>query len=50
MAQASACDCGYQPRNSDCHEMVVESRVGSQVDDIIVLHVICYSCGAEWVE
>jgi hypothetical protein len=51
MAQVSACDeCGYRPRADDCHEVVVESRVGSTVEDVTVLHVICYGCGREWVE
>ena len=49
MHKASACDCGYRPRSEDCMEHVVG------VDEItnkatIVLHVICYACGAEWVE
>ena len=44
MVQASACDCGYQPRNSDCHEVVTGD--GGET----VLHVICYKCGKEWVE
>jgi hypothetical protein len=48
MDNPSACDCGYRPRKSDCQEVVVD------VDDnnkaTVVLHVICYSCGSEWVE
>jgi len=47
MPQASACECGYQPRNSDCHEVVVNE---GDPEPIYVLHVICYSCGKEWVE
>ena len=40
MRKASVCDCGYQPRNSDCHEVVEHD----------VVHVVCYQCGKEWVE
>jgi hypothetical protein len=50
MDNPSVCDCGYRPRKSDCHEMVVESHLDSGVDEVVVLHVICYKCGKEWVE
>lgn len=49
MAQASVCECGYHPRKSDCHEVIV--AVDSETNKAtVVLHVICYACGAEWVE
>ena len=48
MAQASACECGYQPRDSDCHIVIV--GVDDDGENQHVLHVICYSCGSEWVE
>ena len=47
MAQASACDCGYQPRASDCHEVVMDDDTEYSY---VILHVVCYSCGNEWVE
>ena len=48
MDNPSACDCGYRPRKSDCHEVVV--GMDEDGHDLHVLHVICYGCGAEWVE
>lgn len=49
MDNPSACDCGYRPRKSDCHEVDVGEDVDGQ-PMYKVLHVICYSCGKEWVE
>jgi hypothetical protein len=48
MNNPSACDCGYRPRKSDCHEVVL--GIDENGDDRKVLHVICYACGVEWVE
>ena len=48
MAKASVCECGHKPKNSDCHEVVMNE--GAAEYEYTVLHVICYACGAEWVE
>jgi len=36
----NACECGYHPRESD----------SLWIPEYKVLHVVCYECGAEWVE
>lgn len=43
------CDrCGYRPRRKDCVSIeVTDPQDGA---DKTVVHVICYNCGAEWVE
>jgi predicted nucleic-acid-binding Zn-ribbon protein len=52
MAQTCVCDkCGYRPRATDQYEVTFDNTSKKNgVDEIIVLHVICYQCGYEWVE
>ena len=48
MEQASACEhCGYHPRSGDRHRVIMHE--GTE-DAYAIMHVICYSCGKEWVE
>ncbi|MFZ9065318.1 MAG: hypothetical protein ACO22U_16885 [bacterium] len=48
MAQVFACDvCGYRPRVDDCHEVMMHE---GDPNEFMILHVICYGCGKEWVE
>ena len=42
-----ACECGYHLKKSDCHEVVMHD---GDPNPYVVLHVICYNCGKEWVE
>ena len=42
------CKCGYRPRKSDAYE--VKMNEGLPEYEYIILHVICYNCGSEWVE
>jgi len=49
MAPAFVCKCGYRPRKSDANEVEVGIDPHSGMPTH-VLHVICYACGAEWVE
>jgi len=49
MAPAFVCKCGYRPRKSDSHEVIVGVDESTN-KATCVLHVICYACGAEWVE
>ena len=42
------CDkCGYHPRESDKHTIVMNDGTEYSYD---IIHVICYQCGYEWVE
>ena len=51
MAQDCVCDkCGYRPKVGDRYEVTFDNTTREGVDEIKVLHVICYNCGAEWVE
>lgn len=38
--EVNKCACGYSPRQSDKF----------WIEEYQVMHVICYSCGHEWVE
>jgi hypothetical protein len=47
MEQECACEiCGYRPRAGDRRRV----EVASGDEYVWVTHVICYDCGAEWVE
>lgn len=52
MAQDCVCDkCGYRPKVGDRYEVTFDNTSKKNgVDEIKVLHVICYQCGYEWVE
>lgn len=51
MEQDCVCDrCGYRPRAGDRYEVTFDNTTKDGVDEISVLHVICYQCGYEWVE
>ena len=43
----NACECGYRVRETDRHEVVMHD---GDPNAYVIYHVICYSCGKEWVE